>query len=227
MNLENNIVVAGVQRNVSAFQPGVGRRDFQSNAITYGQLKEELIAQGFNLSNTRVTEGNTQLDLVNDDAVLPVNIQKRGQLTNDLIIVMTPNARPKSGSIDVQNASYAELKAAVKALYHGEQSAEARAHFGNYTQMKTEVMRDLLKEWQVYYESPADTAKFEEVRSKLESGDFKVLTTEVNQNVYNEALKHILYGVTLLQNAVITLGNTEAPSTEELEALVEKFTKQW
>ncbi len=208
MNLVNNIVPAGVQRNISAFQPGVGRRDFQSNAITYGQLKEGLIAQGFNLSNTRVTEGNTQLDLVNDDAVLPVNIKKRGQLTNDLIIIMTPNARPKSGSIDVQNASYAELKAAVKALCHGEQSAEARAHFGNYTQMKTNVMRDLLKEWQVSYESPADTA-------------------EANQNVCNEALKHILYGVTLLQNSVISLGSMEAPTTEELEALVEKFTKQW
>ena len=226
MNLVNNIVAVGVQRNISAFQPGVGRRDFQSNATTYGQLKEELQSQGFNLSNTRVTEGNTQLDLVNDDAVLPVNIQKRGQVTNDLIIVMTPNARPKSGRIDVQNASYAELKAEVKALYHGKQSEEARAHFGNYTQMKTAVMRDLLQEWQIYQESSADTAKFEEVRSKLELGDFETPTTEVNKNVYNEALKHILYGVTLLQNEVITLSSTEAPSTEELEELVKKFTRQ-
>lgn len=224
MNSVNNIVAVGVQRNISAFQPGVGRKDFQSSATTYGQLKEELQSQGFDLSNTRVTEGNTQLDLANDDAVLPVNIQKRGQVTNDLIIVMTPNARPKSGSIDVQNASYAELKAEVKALWDGEQSEEARAHFGNYTQMKTGDMRDLLQEWQVYQESPADNAKFEEVRSKLESGDFEAPTTEINQNVYNEALKHILYGVTLLQNEVITLGITEAPSTEELEALVEKFT---
>ena len=183
MNSINNIVAVGVQRNISAFQPGVGRRDFQTNATTYGQLKEELQSQGFDLSNTRVTEGNTQLDLVNDDAVLPINIQKRGQITNDLIIVMTPNARPKSGSIDVQNASYAELKAEVKALYHGEQSEEARAHFGNYTQMKTDVMRDLLQEWQLPQKYSADTAKFEEVRSKLESGDFEVLTIEINQNI--------------------------------------------
>lgn len=227
MNSINNIVAVGVQRNISAFQPGVGRRDFQTNATTYGQLKEELQSQGFDLSNTRVTEGNTQLDLVNDDAVLPINIQKRGQITNDLIIVMTPNARPKSGSIDVQNASYAELKAEVKALYHGEQSEEARAHFGNYTQMKTDVMRDLLKEWQIPQKYSADTAKFEEVRSKLESGDFEVLTIEINQNIYNEALKYILYGVTLLQNKIITVGSTEAPSTEELEDLVEKFTRQY
>lgn len=227
MNSINNIVAVGVQRNISAFQPGVGRRDFQTNATTYGQLKEELQSQGFDLSNTRVTEGNTQLDLVNDDAVLPINIQKRGQITNDLIIVMTPNARPKSGSIDVQNASYAELRAEVKALYHGEQSEEARAHFGNYTQMKTDVMRDLLQEWQVSQEYLADTDKFEEVRSKLESGDFEVLTIEINQNIYNEALKYILYGVTLLQNKIITVGSTEAPSTEELEDLVEKFTRQY
>ena len=224
MNLVNNIVAVGVQRNISAFQPGVGRRDFQSNATTYGQLREELQSQGFDLSNTRVTEGNTQLDLVNDDAVLPTNIQKRGQITNDLIIVMTPNARPKSGSIDVQNASYAELRAEIKALYHGNQSEEARAYFGNYTQMKTADMLNLLQEWQVYQESLADTSKFEEVRSKLESGNFEVLTIETNQNVYNEALKHILYGVTLLQNKVITLGSTEAPSTEELEDLADKFT---
>ena len=226
MNLENNIVVAGVQRNISAFQPGVGRRDFQSNATTYGQLKEELQAQGFDLSNTRVTEGNTQLDLVNDDAVLPINIQKRGQITNDLIIVMTPNARPKSGSIDVQNASYAELKAVVKDLYHGPQFEAAREHFGNYTQLKTDDMRDLLQEWQESQESLADTSKFEEVCSKLESGDFEIHTIEVNQNIYNEALKHISYGVSLLQNEVTTWDNTEAPSTEELEALVEKFSRQ-
>ena len=202
MNSINNIVAVGVQRNISAFQPGVGRRDFQTNATTYGQLKEELQSQGFDLSNTRVTEGNTQLDLVNDDAVLPINIQKRGQITNDLIIVMTPNARPKSGSIDVQNASYAELKAEVKALYHGEQSEEARAHFGNYTQMKTDVMRDLLQEWQVSQEYPVDT------------DEFGVLTTEINQNVYNEALKHILYGLTLLQNEVIIWDSTGAPATD-------------
>lgn len=225
MNSVNNIVAAGVQRNISAFQPGVGRRDFQTTATTYGQLKEELQSQGFDLSNTRVTEGNTQLDLVNDDAVLPINIQKRGQITNDLIIVMTPNARPKSGSIDVQNASYAELRAEVKALYHGEQSEEARDHFGNYTQLKTDVMRDLLQEWQIPQRYSADTAKFEEVRSKLESGDFEVLTIEITQNIYNEALKYILYGVTLLQNKIITVGSTEIPSTEELEDLVEKFTR--
>lgn len=225
MNSVNNIVAVGVQRNISAFQPGVGRRDFQSSANTYGQLKEELQSQGFNLSNTRVTEGNTQLDLVNDDAVLPINIQKRGQLTNDLIIVMTPNARPKSGSIDVQNASYAELRAEVKALCHGEQSEEARAHFGNYTQMKTAVMRDLLKEWQIPQKYSEDTTKFEDVRSRLESGDFEVLTIGINPNIYNEALKYILYGVTLLQNKVINLSSTKAPSTEELESLVEKFTR--
>lgn len=226
MNSINNIVSVRVQRNISAFQPGVGRKDFQSSASTYGQLKEELIAQGFDLSNTRVTEGNTQLDLVNDDAVLPVNIQKRGQVTNDLIIVMTPNARPKSGSIDVQNASYAELKAEVKALCHGEHSKEARAHFGNYTQMKTAVMRDLLQEWQSSQESPVNTFKFEEVRSKLESGDFEVLTIGIDRNIYNEALKYIFHGITLLQNKVISLSSTKAPSTEELEALVEKFTRQ-
>ncbi len=226
MNSINNIVSVRVQRNISAFQPGVGRRDFQSSASTYGQLKEELLAQGFNLSNTRVTEGNTQLDLVNDDAVLPVNIQKRGQVTNDLIIVMTPNARPKSGSIDVQNASYAELRAEVKALCHGKRSKEARAHFGNYTQMKTAVMRDLLQEWQASHESTANTFKFEEVRSKLESGDFEVLTIGIDRNIYNEALKYIFHGITLLQNKVISLSSTKAPSTEELEALVEKFTRQ-
>ena len=102
---------------------------------------------------------------------------------------------------------------------------EARAHFGNYTQMKTAVMRDLLQEWQIPQKYSADTTKFEEVRSKLESGDFEVLTIKINQNIYNEALKYILYGVILLQNKVITLGSTEAPSTEELESLVEKFTR--
>ena len=207
MNLAiNNVVEVAINRTVSAYQPGIGKKDFRSTATTYGQLKTELIQQGFNLRDVRVSEGNTRIDLVNDDALLPTNIQKRGQITNDLIIVITPRERPKSGAMDINTAPYKELRTAIYKLCHTPATAiKATVHFGNYTQMKTEVMRSKLQSWHA-----AASAKLE--REALENTPNEEVT--IPQNQYNEAIQHILYGVNILQN--ILNQSSETPTEEEL-----------
>lgn len=98
MSENTNAMALNLIRTITAFQTGVGRKTFTSSAVTFADLKPELIAQGFDLNDMRVLEGNTNLDLINDNAILPTNIERRGQITNDLTIVMAPIARPKSGA---------------------------------------------------------------------------------------------------------------------------------
>lgn len=231
----NNVVEVKVNRVVTGFQPGVGKKSFNSTATTYGQLKTELRSAGFNLQNVRVSEGNTQIDLVNDDAILPVNIQKRGQITNDLIIIMTPKEKPKSGAINVRQASYKELKAEIKALYNSANSAvanSAKTHFGNYTQMSTETMRNFLQAWskttlarriaREQVDAPSASVPTKKASAKSEKEEaVKVEVPSFDTEGYNNAIQHILYGVSLLQD-LIPKQVDDSPSEDELEELARK-----
>lgn len=149
-NLQNNNSVAlNVERTISAFQQGVGRRDFKSNAVTYGTLKQELKEQGFSLANTKVSEGHTYISLERDDAILPTNITVRGAVTNDLIILISPETKPKSGAIAdynvlTRNELYALIQVLRKSPYYKEQ---AEGLFANYTIKSNAELRELLAFW--------------------------------------------------------------------------------
>ena len=149
-NLQNNNSIAlNVERTISAFQQGVGRRDFKSNAVTYGTLKQELKEQGFSLANTKVSEGHTYISLEKDDAILPTNITVRGAVTNDLIILISPETKPKSGAIAdynvlTRNELYALIQVLRKSPYYKEQAEEL---FSNYTIKSNAELRELLAFW--------------------------------------------------------------------------------
>ena len=149
-NLQNNnSMTLNVERTISAFQQGVGRRDFKSNAVTYGTLKQELKEQGFSLANTKVSEGHTYINLEQDDAVLPTNITVRGAVTNDLIILISPETKPKSGAIAdynvlTRNELYALIQVLRKSPYYKE---SAETLFANYTIKSNAELRELLAFW--------------------------------------------------------------------------------
>ena len=149
-NLQNNNSMAlNVERTISAFQQGVGRRDFKSTAITYGTLKQELKEQGFSLANTKVSEGHTYISLEQDDAILPTNITVRGAVTNDLIILISPETKPKSGAIAdynvlTRNELYALIQVLRKSPYYKE---SAETLFANYTIKSNAELRELLAFW--------------------------------------------------------------------------------
>lgn len=149
-NLQNrNSIALNVERTISAFQQGVGRRDFKSNAVTYGTLKQELKEQGFSLANTKVSEGHTYISLEKDDAILPTNITVRGAVTNDLIILISPETKPKSGAIAdynvlTRNELYALIQVLRKSPYYKEQAEEL---FASYTIKSNAELRELLAFW--------------------------------------------------------------------------------
>ena len=65
------------------------RTELQSAATTLGELKAELTAAGIDYSGMTFTEGFSKTQLLSDDSLLPTNVTHRGQVTNDLVILLT------------------------------------------------------------------------------------------------------------------------------------------
>ena len=191
-NLQNNNSMAlNVERTISAFQQGVGRRDFKSNATTYGTLKQELKEQGFSLANTKVSEGHTYINLERDDAILPTNITVRGTVTNDLIILISPETKPKSGAIAdynvlTRNELYALIQVLRKSPFYKE---SAETLFANYTIKSNAELRELLAFWDDMtsenYADGTQEAKEEDVQEERISS-YNVSEEDEEDDEYDE-----------------------------------------
>lgn len=236
----NTAVGTLVSRTISAWKPGQARQDFTSTATTYGQLKQELIEKGFDLSNTRVTEGNTQVDLVNEGALLPTNISRRGQLTNDLIIIMTPQTQIKSGSGD--SYTYAEARTEIREIYNSSNNyinALAKQHFGNYTHLTKNALINKLELWKEKFEEEMDeeinvtencgcdckepVSNEEEYRPDFNEEEYQPILIDID--ALKEGLQGILTGVSLVQEELNKLYPTETPDQEELEDILKNITQ--
>lgn len=282
LNIVENVIV----RNITAWKADMKRVDFQSNAITWGQLKSELEDKGFTFNNTRVSEGYTSIDLVNDDAVLPVNISRKGTVTNDLVIIMSPQQSIKSGNMNykelkeaIKNASdavrdqikaiegnytqmsteklqqvydkyirvsnksvtstksaskttskiaidspvmsYKEMKETIKNLVAD--NVFAKSYFGNYTQLSSAKMAELLGSW----DGMKTSTKRESCDKCVKETEPTVNTTKVknvftiNRDEYNKGIEHIIHGVNKLTNAVMQ--DSDGISDNELADLVRKM----
>lgn len=231
LSVVNTAVGTVVSRTISAWKPGQVRQDFVSTATTYGQLRQELIEKGFDLTNTRVTEGNTQVDLVNEGALLPTNISRRGQLTNDLIIIMTPQTQIKSGSGD--SYTYIEARTEVKEIYNSPNSyirTLAKQHFGNYTHLTKNALINKLELWKEQFEEEEEVAldnyTSENCGCRCKDSEFDEEYYEpilINVDSLKEGLQGILAGVSLVQGELNKLYPTEAPDQEELEDILKNI----
>ena len=83
----------------------------QSNATTLGELKDELRDKNISFNSDDVfKEGMSKTVLTTDESVLPSNIPWRGEVTNDLIFMVTaPQKKIKSG-VMTRAEVYAEIK---------------------------------------------------------------------------------------------------------------------
>lgn len=84
---------------------------FESNATTLGELKNELRERQVRYDSDCVfKEAASKTILTSDESVLPSNIPWKGQVTNDLVfMVTTPQKKIKSGAMDRKEA-YAKVK---------------------------------------------------------------------------------------------------------------------
>lgn len=113
----------------------------QSNATTLGELKDELRDKNISFNPDDVfKEGMSKTVLTTDESILPSNIPWRGEVTNDLIFMITaPQKKIKSGVM-----TRAEVYAVIKRLKL--QDTISKKMGRNFTQCPTAVLLTFIDE---------------------------------------------------------------------------------
>jgi len=232
----NNLAAMPVKRIVTAYRDGYETKEFESSAVTWGQLKQEILEKGFpSFENTSVCEGITMIDFSSDEAILPTNINFRGKTTNNLTIVMTAKDKDiKSGSmINADTATHKELRNFVKDLFGSIYTYNcSRAFFGNYTHLKTDELRRKVRLWilddnnnvcspvkrkPVSLKTKAGSkpgkdenlSKLREAQQACESKDYVVSEVSNEQNKYEEAQAQIDNGLLHISYGVMLIQNAK------------------
>lgn len=174
----------------------------QSNATTLGELKDELREKNISFNSDDVfKEGMSKTVLTTDESILPSNIPWRGEVTNDLIFMITaPQKKIKSGVM-----TRAEVYAEIKRLKL--QDTISKKMGKNFTQCSTSVLLtfiDEASENSCKAKTPAPVAKEKKVKSNptpevVESVTFcalkELIAEMVNEGVLSEANANNILGV--------------------------------
>lgn len=108
---------------------------FESNATTLGELKNELREKQVRYDSDCVfKEAASKTILTSDESILPSNIPWKGQVTNDLVFMVTaPQKKIKSGAMDRKEAY-------VRVRELGLQGKIQEHEGKNFTQCSTAVL---------------------------------------------------------------------------------------
>ena len=160
----------------------------QSNATTLGELKDELRDKNISFNPDDVfKEGMSKTVLTTDESILPSNIPWRGEVTNDLIFMITaPQKKIKSGVM-----TRAEVYAVIKRLKL--QDTISKKMGRNFTQCPTAVLLTFIDETsEESCETKAATPVAKE--KKVKSNPIQVVkpTPEVVESVTFCALKELI-----------------------------------
>lgn len=174
----------------------------QSNATTLGELKDELREKNISFNSDDVfKEGMSKTVLTTDESILPSNIPWRGEVTNDLIFMITaPQKKIKSGVM-----TRAEVYAEIKRLKL--QDTISKKVGKNFTQCSTAVLLTFIDEASknsCKAKTPAPVTKEKKVKSNptpevVESVTFcalkELIAKMVNEGVLSEANANNILGV--------------------------------
>lgn len=104
-----------------------------SAATTLGELKADLSINGIDYNGMTFYEGTSKTELKTDSSILPHDVPYKGQVTNELVFMLTnTNKKIKSGAVAM---SRAEAYNAIKSM--GLQSACIEKFGKNFTMCKT------------------------------------------------------------------------------------------
>ena len=185
---------------------------FESNATTLGELKNELREKQVRYDSDCVfKEAASKTILTSDESVLPSNIPWKGQVTNDLVFMVTaPQKKIKSGAMDRKEAY-------VRVRELGLQGKIQEHEGKNFTQCATAVLISYIENEEkkvakkTSKHTPAPIAKEKEVKSNpiqvieptaqevVESVTFcalkKLIAEMVNKGVLSKANADNILGV--------------------------------
>ena len=129
-----------------------------TDAEKFGDLKAAARAAGITIEGKDWLEGLTKTQPVSDDSVLPTNVNYKGQITNNLVYMLTnTNKRTKSGAM-----SRAEAYFFIKS--HN-LASEVKVAFGkNYTNCTTDQLVKFANDNMAL--KPAEKAPIQEASSQ-------------------------------------------------------------
>ena len=130
-----------------------------SAATTLAELKADLRQNGIDYDGMTFYEGTSKVELKDDASVLPHDVPYKGQLTNELVFMLTnTNKKIRSGA----DMSRADAYAAIKAKGLQEECVK---RFGkNFTMCKTADLVALINEKSASKPAPSTPAKKEPVK---------------------------------------------------------------
>ena len=179
-----------------------------SAATTLAELKADLRQNGIDYDGMTFYEGTSRVELKDDASVLPHDVPYKGQLTNELVFMLTnTNKKIRSGA----DMSRADAYAAIKAKGLQEECVK---RFGkNFTMCKTADLVALVNEKSASKPAPSTSTKKEEVaETKKKVAKEQASTAECVDTKTRAALSRLL--TILTDNS--TLEDDEAEEIEDI-----------
>ena len=114
------------------------KKVFTSNANTLGELKAEMTAQGINYQGMDFMEGLTHTQMLDDNAILPSNIERKGQITNNLVFMLSATNK------NIRSGAYTRQECYTKVKEMNLQDTVKSTTGKNFTQVSTDVLNDIV-----------------------------------------------------------------------------------
>ena len=198
---------------------------FESEAATLGELKRELREKQVNFDSEDVfKEAMTKSILASNDSPLPSNIPWKGQITNDLVFMVTaPQKKIKSGAM---NRKEAYDKVRELGLKDKIQMIEGK----NFTQCSTSVLISYIEEAQKKTTKKVEKSAPTTVAKEKKSNKVDVPVTTVEGDRLKDLLDEMVFKGVLMQHDAdniygVANGNPALPVEKEksYDELVAEF----
>ena len=176
------------------------RSKITSSAMTLGELKTDLRANGIDYSDMTFTEGISKTQLLDDATQLPQNVMYKGQPTNNLVILLT-NTKKKIASGIISRKEVYEL------IKENDLQEDVKVEFGkNFTQVTTDNLIKFLEDNDVSLE---EAAYKEEIKEENPTDEPKEVEKEnYEEDDYEDNDDNYTIADLLADNRVLSIGDS-------------------
>ena len=190
----------------------------ETAATTLGELKRDFSAHNIDYSDMTFFEGLTKTELINNDSLLPTNVMYKGEVTNNLTIMLTNTQKKiKSGAL----SETTPRSVVYSHIQNMGLQTQCVARFGrNYTQVPTASLIALIN----------DANKNTEKKCECNNGTehiVKALAALIDALEFNENISYLEANELreILGTPKSAPKNKEIYSQEELDAMFD-FVKE-
>lgn len=182
------------------------KKTIMSNATTLGELKRDLDENQISYNGMTFYEGLTKTELKNDESILPTNVPYRGNVTNELVFMLSvPNKKINSGASDRP-----EL---IKYLRDNNLTEELKKKTGkNYTITSTDDLRAFVANHQKTSSKKSSVAAAPKKEEKVTG------VSSLEQRLESLEKRVALLEVALLENQGCKCEEQPTPKKEVMES---------